>query len=342
MPRSRRTSIGDVAALAGVSGQTVSRVARGEDTVRPDTRARVLAAMRELGYAPNTAARALRSGSTRTIGVVTHRMSRTGESHTLQGVIEAARARGYAVMVADSPSTEAADLSMEVAHLAPSVDGLVLLLPESGEPEGLVLPDRLSVVLAGDPRATGHPWVACAQAAGATRAVDHLLGLGHVTVVHVAGPEGSAQAAERESGWRAALAAGGREARPVLRGDWTPASGYRAGLALAADDTVTGVFCANDEMAAGVLRALHEGGRRIPADVSVVGFDDVLAAYLWPPLTSVVQDFEEIGRELVRVLLAGISGAPADEWGTRPLIPTPLRVRASSGPPGASPRKSGA
>lgn len=335
-PAARRTSasIRDVASRAGVSGQTVSRVARGEGSVRPDTRARVLAAMEELGYTPNTAARALRSGATHTLGVVAHRVARTGEAHTIQGIIEAARARGFAVMIADSPTLTGADVSAQVGRLAPAVDGLVLLLPESGEPEGLELPGHLPVVVTGATRDSRHDSVGCDDVGGAARAVTHLLGMGHASVHHVSGPQASAQAALRERGWRDTLAAHGREAHSPLRGDWTPASGYRAGLELAQDDSVTGIFCANDEMAAGVLRALHEGERRVPGDVSVVGFDDVLAPYLWPPLTSVVQDFEEIGRELIRVLLARIGHDVAGEGrGTRSLVATPLRVRASSGPP---------
>jgi DNA-binding LacI/PurR family transcriptional regulator len=138
----------------------------------------------------------------------------------------------------------------------------------------------------------------------------------------------------------------------VVEGDWTAASGYAAGRRLVADPEVTAVFCANDEMAAGVLRALHEAGRAVPGDVSVVGFDDILLAeYLWPPLTTVVQDFAEIGRRLVARLLeqvratavpvAGSSeagsgaggGAGSDAEDLHEVVPVELKIRQSTAPP---------
>ncbi len=335
-PRARRpaapaVSMADVARVAGVSSQTVSRVARGEETVRPATAERVRGAMRQLGYLPNRAARALRYGSFGTIGVVGHQLSRTGEAHITEAVIEALRDEDYAVMLIDTPTTSAEDLLDAFTKLGQSVDGMVVLRLETPKPSRVELPSRMPIVVGDFRYADSHTAVGTDQAAGARQAVDHLLGLGHRTIHHVAGPTTSVQATAREEAWVQALGAAGREVPAVLRGDWTPRSGYAAGRVLAADPSVTSVFCANDEMAQGVLRALHEAGRRVPQDVSVVGFDDLMAEWLWPPLTTVAQDFTAIGRELVSALVEQLA-EPEHGATKRVLVPTRLVVRASTGP----------
>jgi DNA-binding LacI/PurR family transcriptional regulator len=333
--RSGRTgpSMADVAVLAGVSSQTVSRVSMGLDNVRPETRERVLAAMAELGYAPNGAARALRYGSFRTLGMIAHRLARTGESRTVEAVVEAARAEGYDVTLVDLASPSSDDVSAAASRLShQAIDGLVIVRAETVTPATLALPPQLPVVVS-DSRFVGHhPAVASDQVAGTRLAVEHLLGLGHRTVHHVAGPEDSVPAQARTEAWRTALAAAGRPVPAHLPGDWSAASGYAAGRALARDPEVTAVFCANDEMAAGVLRALHEAGRRVPQDVSVVGFDDILlAGHLWPPLTTVAQDFTAIGRSLVDLLLRQVrDGDQLSD--VRELVPVRLVVRESTGP----------
>jgi DNA-binding LacI/PurR family transcriptional regulator len=358
----RGPSLADVAALAGVSTQTVSRVSMGLDNVRPATRDKVLSAMAQLGYAPNTAARALRYGSFRTIGVIAHRLARTGESRTVEAVVEAARTEGYTVTLIDveSPSSDVVSAAADrLSHQA--IDGLVIIRAETATPTSLALPPRLPVVVS-DSRFVGHhPAVGADQADGARRATQHLLDLGHRTVHHVAGPADSAPAQLRAEAWRATLEAAGSPVPEIVVGDWTAAAGYDAGRRLAADPDVTAVFCANDETAAGVLRALHEAGRAVPRDVSVVGFDDILLAeYLWPPLTTVVQDFDEIGRRLVDRLLqqvragggasvgevsvveaseaeaneAAANGAD-DESNLHEVVPVELVVRASTAPPRA-------
>jgi len=350
----RGPSLADVAALAGVSTQTVSRVSMGLDNVRPATRDRVLAAMSQLGYAPNTAARALRYGSFRTIGVIAHRLARTGESRTVEAVVEAARTQGYTVTLIDveNPSSDVVSAAAtRLSHQA--IDGLVIIRAETATPGSLALPPRLPVVVS-DSRFVGHhPAVGADQSDGARRATQHLLDLGHRTVHHVAGPAGSSPAQLRAEAWRATLGAAGRPVPELVEGDWTAGSGYDAGRRLAADPAVTAVFCANDEMAAGVLRALHEAGRVVPGDVSVVGFDDILLAeYLWPPLTTVVQDFDEIGRRLVARLLEQVRAGGAENGGEagpaesdadggtddedlHEVIPVRLEVRQSTAPPGS-------
>lgn len=354
-----RATARDVAALAGVSPQTVSRVAADAPNVRPETRARVRAAMAKLGYTPNTAARMLRSGRSNVIGVVVHHLARTGEAHIVDAVVTTAHEHGYATTLVDAPDGSLEHLDAALQRLA-STAGVVVLGLETADVDRLQIPGRLPVVVA-DSRSLTHPAVGCDQRGGVQAAVEHLLDLGHGTVHLVGGPAHSLQAREREQAWRATLARRGRPTPDVRHGDWTPGSGYAIGQLLAADPEVTAVLAANDEMAAGVMHALHEAGRQIPRDVSVVGFDDVLADHLWPPLTTVHQDFAAIGSGLVRVLLHRLapSGDPADaddmaggdathaeHHGGAPrattdalsrLVPARLVVRASTGPAPSSP-----
>ncbi|WP_221655302.1 LacI family DNA-binding transcriptional regulator [Actinotalea ferrariae] len=334
-PRGRPgPSMADVAALAGVSSQTVSRVSTDPEKVRPQTRERVLAAMAQLGYSPNNAARALRYGSFETIGLIAHRLARTGESRTVEAVVEAARSHGYTVSLVDVQSPSSTDVDAAVARLThQAIDGLVIIRAETATPATLALPARLPVVVS-DSRFIGHhPAVATDQTTGTRQAVEHLLALGHRTVHHLAGPEDSSPAQLRVEAWQRCLEDQGRPVPPLVRGDWSARSGYETGLALARDPSVTAVFCANDEMAAGLYRALHEQGLRVPDDVSVVGFDDIpLAEYLWPPLTTVAQDFHLIGRLLVDLLLQQVTEA-TDLADHRALVPVELVVRGSTAPP---------
>ncbi len=321
----------DVARLAGVSAQTVSRVARSEDTVRPATTEKVREAMRRLGYAPNRAAQALRSGAFNTVGVIGHKLARTGEAHIIDAVTAALRGEGFGVMLVDAPSNSAEDFTGALNSLSQSVDGVVVLRLETPSSSPVSLPDDMPLVV-GDFRYTDqHTAVGTDQRNGARDAVHHLLGLGHETVHHIAGPPTSVQARAREEAWIAALWEQGRAVPPLVRGDWSPRSGYEAGLKLLEDPGVTAVFSANDEMALGFIRACHEAGRRIPEDVSVIGFDDIMAEWMWPPLTTVAQDFETIGTELVAALLPQLRGERDEPRGV--LVPASLVVRESAAPP---------
>lgn len=328
-------SIADVAAVAGVSTQTVSRVSTGYPGVRPETRDKVMEAMRQVGYVPNSAARALKHGTFRTIGIIAHQLARTGESRTVEGVVEAARQAGYGVTLADVRTPTSHDVSAAAAGLASmAIDGVVIIRAESSAPETLAIPSHVPVVVSDSHFVGHHPAVATDQHAGTVMAVNHLLDLGHHTVTHLAGPEDSLPAAERLSAWQEALEAAGRPVPAPHHGDWSAQSGYEvgqtiAGLVLAGQTSA--VFCANDQMALGLYRALYERGLRIPEDVSVVGFDDIPeAAHLWPPLTSVAQDFRRIGQRLVDLLLDQIrTGEQPEE---RVLLPVELKVRQSVGP----------
>ncbi|MFE5239679.1 MULTISPECIES: LacI family DNA-binding transcriptional regulator [unclassified Streptomyces] len=331
--RRREASIDDVARRAGVSGQTVSRVANGRSNVGAATRERVLEAMRELGYRPNSAARALRSGQFRSIGVIVFTLTSYGNLRTLEAVAAAATERRYTITLMPLEHPTHADVSVALDRLGEqAVDGVIVLI-ESRLTGGAEARLRRGVpVVTVDSRVARHsPVVDTDQLAGARLATEHLLGLGHETVWHVAGPRDSDSAGLRLRGWRETLRAHGRRVPEVLHGDWYADSGYAAGRRLAAEPGVTAVFAANDQMALGVLRALTEAGLRIPADVSVAGFDDMPEARNFiPPLTTVHQDFAAIGRTAVDALVQEIEGGPPAAYtGVAPR----LTVRSSTAGP---------
>lgn len=319
----------DVAERAGVSGQTVSRVVNASPRVDPETRARVEAAMTDLGYRPHRAARALRTGRTQTIGLVVSTLASVGNSRMLQAVADAAATRGYALTVVTLGAD--GDVAAAFERLAEQgVDGAIVLNEATARVRGAdVGAAGLRLVVVDSPRDDRFGVVETDHAGGARSAVTYLLGLGHATVHHLAGPEASFAAAERERGWRDALSAAGAAVPPVVRGDWTSASGFAAASTLL-DTGATAVFAANDQMALGVLRAAAEAGHAVPGDVSVVGFDDVAdAADYRPPLTTVRQDFDALGARAVAALVDGIEvGAPA----AFETVPTRLVVRESTAP----------
>lgn len=313
-----RVSMAMVAQRAGVSGQTVSRVANDSPRVDPATRARVEQAMAELGYRPNRAARALRTGRTHTIGLVAQTLATVGNSRMLQAVAESAASRGYAVTVvtlgADGDISEAFDRLRDQG-----VDGAIVL-NEATALARHAASAGLRLVVVDSPPDERFTVVGIDHAEGARVATARLLAAGHRIVHHLAGPVDSYAAAERERGWREAMAAAGVEAPEVVRGDWSAASGYAQAQRLT---DVTALFVANDQMALGALRALAEAGRRVPEDVAVIGFDDIAdAADFRPPLTTVRQDFDALGDQAVSRLVSWIDGRrPTDLLVTPELVP---------------------
>jgi len=324
--------MGDVAELAGVSGQTVSRVANGRDNVDGATRERVLAAMAQLGYRPNRAARALRSGRFGTIGVIMFTLSSFGNMRTLDAIASAAAAAEYSITLLPVPHPTQGEVAGAFTRLREqAVDGIVLLVEAHLlDQADIVIPPGLPVVVVDSSARHAFPIVDTDQGEGARLATEHLLGLGHETVWHIAGPEDSYSAERRRDSWRATLEEHGVEIPEPRVGAWSTEAGYRHGLELGRDPAVTAIFAASDQMALGVLRALHELGRDVPGEVSVVGFDDMEeAASFWPPLTTVRQSFAEVGRRAVAALLAEIDGESVPSFTS---VPTELVVRASSGP----------
>ena len=331
--RVRAPVMADVARLAGVSHQTVSRVLNEHPHVTPDTRSRVERAIDELGYRRNTAARALVTRRSGTLGVVSVGSSNYGPANTLIGIETAARAEGYSVSFVSLDRVDRSSMRGALDHLTGAgVDGVVVLSPTRSAVEAVSgLSAGVPVVtvegFVGDER----PAVVIDQVRGGRTATAHLLELGHRTVHHVRGPGDWLEAEARVHGWRSELRSRGLPVPECLTGDWSAASGYDAGRRLLGLQDLSAVFVANDQMAIGVVRALSEAGRSVPQDISVVGFDDIPeAAYLRPPLTTVRQDFAELGRRCLRQLVGLIDGAPAAVETT---IEPELVVRASTAPP---------
>lgn len=340
--RSRRNFAGarpvmdDVAKLAGVSKQTVSRVLNDNPAVRPETREAVLAAMRTLGYRPSRSARSLASGRTRMLGVISFDAARYGPASTLTAINTAAQEAGY-LLSSIALDTADKDTVLQAADRlsAEGADGVIAIAPQLWVARALA-EARLDIplVVMDNDLGDGTPVVASDARTGARKATRHLLGLGHPTVRHVAGPTGWTSADRRAESWRDTLKAAGAEIHAPLIGDWSADSGYDLGRELAKDPTVTAIFASNDQMALGVLRALHEAGRRVPEDVSVVGYDDIPeAAHFLPPLTTVRTDFTDIGTRSLHVLLGRIDGAAPPEPPLT-LVPVELRVRRSTRPAG--------
>jgi DNA-binding LacI/PurR family transcriptional regulator len=313
----------DVAERAGVSHQTVSRVLNDFPGIRPETRDRVVAAIAELGYRPNKAARALVTSRSRAIGVLVPATTDFGPTSSLHAIERAVRQAGYQPLVTSTPlEADAVRESLDFL-LDQSIEALVAIAPYR------VVLDRLRDLHPELPVVTlqtGDAGAGIDQAAGARLAARHLIELGHRTIQQLAGPDDFLEAAVRRRAVEEELAAHGLTALPVLTGDWSADSGYAAGASL--DPDATAVVCGNDQMALGLIHALADAGRGVPRDVSVVGFDDIPeSAHSLPPLTTIHQDFEEVGRRAVAALIQLLDAGA--EVATDPIVPT-LVVRGST------------
>jgi len=335
--RGRKPRMADVARLAGVSHQTVSRVLNDSPAVRPETRERVLRVVEELGYRRNVAARALVTSSSRTFGVVTFGSELYGPSSTLMGVENAAREAGYYVSLANMRVVDEQSVRSAINHFVDQgVDGLVVVTTsikgdETFESLGLDIP--IVVVGAGRAPRADEISVAVDQEYGARLAVRHLLEQGHTDIVHVSGPEDSFDARARVNGFRSEMEAAGLTPRPIITGDWTEDRGYEVGKEICAgnENLPTAIFASNDPMALGIIYALTEAGHEVPRDVSVVGFDDVPGAKFYrPPLTTLRQNFEALGRRCIEALLGALENS--HEPHAAPIKPQ-LVVRGSTAAP---------
>lgn len=331
----RAANIFDVARLAGVSHQTVSRVINDLPNVRPSTRARVEKAIAQLHYSPSPAARALVTRRTRTIGLVTPGISDFGPTSVAMFFNFAARAARYNVQSVSAPVDDPKAISSVVdSLLRQRVDAIVLVVTDVAVLElvrGLDL--RIPVVAAASASRRGPLIVAIDQYRGARSAVRHLAELGHQRILHLAGPATALDAMERVRGWRDELAAHRLEAGDPVVGDWTAASGYRLGMELDVEPGAA-VFVGNDQMSIGLLSAMRERRLDVPGDVSVVGFDDIPeAGFLFPPLTTVRQDFQTLGELIMQKVLLAVEEPDTVTEDTP--IPTRLVLRSSTrGVPG--------
>jgi DNA-binding LacI/PurR family transcriptional regulator len=344
----RPASILDVAAAAGVSYQTVSRVINGHPSVRPATRELVMAAIEELGFRPNRAARVLRGANARSVTVLTPNTSLYGYQAALQGIEEAARAAGFSVGVRVVDSEQPTEVAAAVTRaIEPGGSLIVIAYDRAGTLALDAVPPEVPMAAMVETPAVvptpDKPWVWLDDRRAAADATRYLLSLGHRTVHYLAIPS-STHTSQRQAGWRQALEESGAPVPAPVPCGWTPRSGYLTGQGLAANPEVTAVLCGNDDIALGVMRAVHAAGLSIPGDVSVVGFDDTpVAEFLTPPLTTVRLDFADLGRAcfaLLRSLLEPTAMSPAtgELHAQRPQ--PELIIRESAGPP-SLPRGSG-
>ncbi|SDN42459.1 DNA-binding transcriptional regulator, LacI/PurR family [Cryobacterium flavum] len=333
-PTGRAPSIRDVARLAGVSHQTVSRVLNAHPSIRESTKLRVQQVIDDLQYRPNSAARALVKGQSRTIGVLSAMSAEYGPASSIAAIQDAAREAGYFVNTANISRGEPSSIQAAVDHLMDqSVEGIVVIAPQVRVIEAI---EKLSiavpyVTLQSTGVADKHA-LSVDQIAGARLATRHLIDLGHRNIYHLAGPQDWIEAEARMRGFLEEMGANDVPTTAPILGDWTAGFGYHAGRELLRVRDFTAIFSSNDQMALGLMHAIRDAGLDIPRDVSIVGFDDIPeAAHFWPPLTTVRQDFAELGRRCIALLLANITGG-ANEASSSPLIPE-LVVRSSTAPP---------
>ncbi|MCR2783619.1 MULTISPECIES: LacI family DNA-binding transcriptional regulator [unclassified Microbacterium] len=325
-PAVPRTKVGvrDVAALAGVSPQTVSRVLNDHPHIRVETRRRVLDAMAALGYRVNNAARSLGTATTRTLGVIASDATLYGPAVGIAALETSARTAGRWIATAYADAADAASVAAAAEHLlAQGVDGIVVVAPHKRTLETLAELGLPVAELHGGPGADR-------QREGAAAAVRHLVDLGHMRIAHLAGPADWREAAARDAGVRAALAAAGVEPGPRWEGDWSAAAGAaraaEVAAAVRAPGGPTAVVVANDQMALGLIAGLAALGVDVPTDVSVTGFDDNPdAAYYRPALTTVRLDIVGEARRCIGDVL-GLEAPDAP-------VPPTLVVRDSTAPP---------
>ncbi len=319
----------EVARLAGVSHQTVSRVLNNEDTVRPQTRAKVEDAIRVLRYRPSSVARALATRKTHTLGLVSTGNPLYGPASIALAFNGAARESGYQVITASMADADREEILQAVdVLLRQKVEAIVLVASDHSSIEaidGLEL--DIPLVTADSSGHGSFPSVSIDQFRGAELATAYLAERGHRSILHLAGPPGSLDARERERGWRAELTRRGLEVNEPRYGDWTADSGRAVGEQMLRDGSFTAVFVGNDQMALGLLHTLADHGISVPADVSLVGFDDIPeAAHFTPPLTTVRQDFTELGNRMMGTVLSVLDGRVV----TYPVKTTPRLVERES------------
>lgn len=325
-------NIYDVAARAGVSHQTVSRVINNHASVRPATRERVLQAMADLGYVPNQAARALVTSRTGLIGILASDMALYGPSGGVNAMELAAREAGYSTITRTINPESEDEVRAGVQQLRLlGVEGIVVVTTHN-RPAMIareMLPSTPIVGIDAD-YSSDELAVEVDNVDAAARATQHLIDLGHTGILHISGPDASFVAKQRVVGYTSTMRRAGLKPR-VAKGDWSIGTGYRVGadFDFAAHD-VSAVFCANDSLALGLFKACRERGIRVPEDLSVVGFDDIPEAeYFDPPLTTMRQEFGEIGRTAMTLLLRRLAGETDLE---SVFVRLEFKLRDSTGP----------
>ena len=334
-PRSLRpgATIRDVAREARVSVATVSRVLNGTAPVSSDATARVVEAAERLGYVPNSSARSLITRRTQTVGVVLPDLHGEFFSELIRGIDLGARRRGYHLLISSSHS-DRGEVAAVLRSMRGRVDGLILMAPDADEPPlPTELPSWLPLVVLGGGPLPGRRTITVDNYGGARAMTEALIGLGHRRIAFVQGPPGNADARERLRGWRDAMLAARLPVDGLeLPGAFSEESGFAAAVVLReTEPRPSAMFCANDAMAIGALRACREMGVHVPRDLALAGFDDVpVARCLTPPLASVRVPIAELGARAVADLLDAVqSGTPVEPG--RVALPSELVLRESCG-----------
>ncbi|NAT78463.1 LacI family DNA-binding transcriptional regulator [Dickeya dadantii] len=325
--KAKPVTLNDVAAYAGVSYQTVSRVLNQAPHVSDRTREKVEQAMAALHYIPNRVAQQLARRSATTIGLATIDLSLHAPSQIAAAIKTTASELGFNVVISMLRSVDGNDVQRAVNELlAQRVDGVIINVPleqEAAEQIHRLCAATPALFLDTAPTAD-LPSVIFDPHQGTRLAIDHLVALGHRRIALLAGPQSSVSARLRYEGWQQALAAHLLTPCATAEGDWSASAGYQqAHLLLANSVRPTAIAVANDQMALGVLRAIHEYGLRVPEQISVIGFDDTRdSAYFQPPLTTIRQDFRQLGRESVNRLLECLQSPHKHS-------PAPLRLKTT-------------
>jgi DNA-binding LacI/PurR family transcriptional regulator len=297
----------DVARLAGVSHQTVSRVINGSEDVLPETRATVEAAIEQLGYRPNAIARSMARGQTHTLACISPNLTDYTFASVIEGAEVEARQHDYFMLSSSATDPKAFQALVDELVGHRRVDGLIVINPYSDD-RFLHIPENFPVVFVG---ARSHEKEICSVSLDdekvAYEAARHLISLGHTNIALVTGPMEEDCSQDRAEGYRRALQEAGiaYDESKVLEGDWSASSGQRALLSFVESGNVpTAVFAQNDRMALGVLRAARDVNLKVPSQLAVIGVDDMpLSSYFDPPLTTMQQDMPLIGQEATRMLL---------------------------------------
>lgn len=331
----RPSTIYDVAKKAGVSHETVSRVLRANAGVKPKNRERVEAALAELNYRPNATAKALATRRSRRLGAMVYDLVEAGPGQFVEGATEAAREAGYLLDIVSVRSVANGDVDAAIALLnQPDLAGIIAFTPTDQSRDALAKTSfRIPVFFETEPEDDPDTRGLSLNAVGAGLVVEHLVGLGHTRILHVAGPEGWVSARNRLRAYERGMRGAGLEPMPVIASSsWSAASGYEAAR-LIPDPLPTAVVAGNDQIAMGLLLALHERGVSVPEDVSVVGFDDIAeSAFTIPPLTTIHVDFAQAGLRAVRSLVREIEGGGSSDTSDEVAVSARLVMRASTAP----------
>ena len=320
----------DVAAIAGVSHQTVSRVVNNHSSILPATRLRVEEAMKSVGYRPNLAAQSLKTSRSKMLGILASDTNLNGPASAVQNMEKAARLAGYFVVTCAIDAASEADVQRGIDHLNRlGIEGLLVVTPDSktiAQVRRSVT--RIPVVTFDSGEQTNPLAVSLDNFAGGFAATQHLIDLGHEQILHISGPTSWVESSARLQGYEAAMLQHKLTSRVIL-GDWSMESGYEIARARNFKaDGVTAIFAASDHIALGVLRACHERGLSVPGELSIVGFDDLPeSAFCWPPLTTIRQDFQAIGERAIALMLAALG---ASETSVAEKLKPELVVREST------------